>query len=394
MISKLRQWFKGRASPTPGSFNPSTTFLAGRDAPAGSIGWQVDCSGNPLDLRPAVETILRAIDEILPTVPSGSPLVVLMGEAHTMPAQILLLPLLATRLAERGSRFSVAFEDSYDFWARQAQGIPETLRQEPWHLHDADGLGVLSVDLACTIRNYAPCSSAETKATVYDLVRQSEGRVKALFNDAAKTEDYELDFSDPMVRSFLKRNWLRAMFFRSIRQGASVYGMACRNDIMAKLALEHTHRYNVPVLLQKTGDHHVLGHGKRLPFGDSLYSCLLRESATVLPLIHQGVDCDDPKRGLPSAAYGVLRHSVVIRGLSDARFGLEEWEESAGLLNQGWEQKAAEISFVRALLRESGLSPKFRDHTTDPFECAQWRTKAKSHADQILNRVQDLRTGL
>ncbi len=364
------------SSPAMGAFGPSDTFVAGQDVPPGSIGWHVDCSANPLDLRPAVDTILHAIEEKLPSASPEKPLVVLFGEAHDTPAQIQLLPLVAEQFAAQGHHFSIAIEMEHNFWLGCRHNTPRTLREMPGYQYDPDGLAALSAFLNTWLPQYAPLSNLDLMATFYRIVSDSDGRVKALFNDAAREGSIygliTLDFDDPLTKRAGKQSRFQGSLKRNNCPYGSPEGMAIRNQAMAQSAMDHARSHKIPIIFQKTGASHVLGNTKKgNAFEASLYSLFSDKGAQALAIYptsrRHGPTLNTP----PPEARDAFRHTVVIDGLSEKSFCISD--------------KDAEAVFVNALRRKSGKNTKLRDHAYGSFEAAWWRAIARIHSKNIIN---------
>lgn len=322
-----------RSSPTKGAFGPASCFVAGRDAPKGSIGWHVDCSDNPMDLRPAVDIIVRAIEETLPRVPSGSPLVVLVGEDHRMPTHKLLLPFLTMQLAQLGHHFSAAFEHPHDICVRVADnlniGVPLKLRTAPGYWYETDGKAALSSYLGLCLSPLAPLSHLNGLRTLYHLVNNSGGRVRAVFNDAVENNGGMLDLGDRLTKAavnvyaHVRGKDLSAIKLDTTESG----GMACRNLAITYIALRHLSTWGAPILLQQTGVDHVFGNVcDREEFQDSLMKFFTREDARVVPVFPTSREDHYGLNIAPLEAREAFAQAVVIDGLAEDQFGRELWE--------------------------------------------------------------------
>lgn len=379
-------FIRDHSRPAIGAFGPSDTFIAGRDTPPGSIGWHVDCSANPLDLRPAVDTILRAIDEKLPSASPEHPLVVLFGEAHDTPAQRYLLPFTAHRFAAQGHRFSIAIEQDHNSWSvlMNAAGfgirIPDALHQRPGHLHDPNGLATISAAIAHINPLYAPSSFHDILARHYRLASHSRGKIKLLFNDAACISEESshasiLNLNDPLTAWVAQSSYPSQSMEHLNFPSRSAEGIAVRNRIMAEIALNHACRNNIPIIFQMTGLVHVFGDVFwNFSFTDSLYNRLTRSGAKVLPIYI--------RRELYSPVIettAVLPHSVVINGLSKRQFEADD-SGYAGY------NHAPEDAFIKSLFLESGQGKTKIENPKPALRQIWWDAASLYHSAGILAR--------
>ena len=330
--------------------------------PAGSLGWHLDCAENPLDLRPAADLILRAIDERRTALPAGTPLVVLMGEDHLMPTHKELQHLVAKRLRQRGERFTVNFEEPHDFWAKIATKNmsicpPPGLEHMPG-AYDMDGAAVLSSILGF---DRLPLLHSNIMAFCY------HSRVNAGFNDAARN-GYDLDLKNPLTAAMAAEH-----FQQTGQTPAKNYtpcqhpiGMAIRNRFMAKQALRHAEQHQAPLILQQTGGEHIFGHeSKKYLYQDSLCARFRLAGAAVLPVFLTSVTDYYGLNVLPAEAHRELPHSVVIDGLAESEFGNE----------------AAERSFLADIHAASGHELDFYDVAGQK---ADYESRALRHAADLL----------
>lgn len=368
-----------------GAFGRSDTFVAGLEMLPGSIAWHIDCSGIPMDLRPAVDTILHAINEKLPSASPEKPLVVLFTETHTKAAQLWPLPLVAKELSQQGSPATVAFESPHNFWAWAVEKgemftVPEELRTEPgWH-HDLSGRSALSADLGWMVSHHSPVSRFSTLATLYRLSRMEGSPLRFLFNDAAKA-DGRLDLNDPLTARTVQAYREENPYLLSRKKAPTPFspeGIACRNRIMVGEAMAYARQHGRSIILQQNGTNHALGN-KRHGFGfkDSLYALFQQAGATVIPVLYAPKEGNSALVGLSQKARAALSQSIILYGLADDSF-LRQEEEGCS----SWETRESEYAFLGNLQAASGENVQIHEIGDQSL----WRCIARYEGEQILDR--------
>lgn len=345
---------------TPAAFKPSDVLRVGRDMPKGSIGWLADCSDNPMDIRPAVETILRAIDEKRATLPEGQTLVVPVGESHARPTHSSIFTLLAKEMKERGDNFVVSLEQDHDKWKTR---LEKTIGIHPKHIpdrsvHEVDPYGR---DSLLTLLTYINVTNAPfSHDNLLEFLYQND--IKTIFSDAAATGGriLRLDLRDSLTRhatlKYLHESSLldkmRFAFKTPFLSYTSPGAMAIRNDIMKTLTLEYARKNQAPIALLHCGRGHIFGNAQEKdPYAVSL-DALFRQEAAVLPVFitreyswHGGLNT------LEKRAYPFLRDSVVIDGIEDTMFYCDE----GGGIGTSKDPLTgqAEIDFLRKIREET-----------------------------------------
>lgn len=376
-------------TPTAAAFAPSDTFRAGRDMPAGSIGYHVDCSDNPYDLRPAADVILQAIDQRRKTLPAGTKLVVLMGEIHVMPTHLELQHMVISRLHNRGENFTVNFERQHNNWATSAcKNMDFKAAQKlkaPGYCYDPDGRAALSATMTFVQPYFSPISNKSIWAFCYSR------NIKTAFNDVEKKRTPQhsyLSMDDPLTArvatEYLEERDPDLCGKQHEIETSSPSGMAIRNRVMAHNALDHARVHNAPLILQSTGAAHVFGaivENRNYCYQDSLSAVFEREGAAVLPVFitvrtyhyglnHYGLNI------LPQDARSLLPQSVVIDGLAKDAFDFF------------WSIR--ERAFLKKIHAASGHEIGLHTRKgqwsfwAGMKERSKWKSRARSHAEEIL----------
>lgn len=315
--------------------HPSHVFRGGE----GLSPYHINCSANPLDLRPAVDITLKAIDDRLATLPEGTPLVVLVGENHDTPAHRVYQQLLASRLLARETDFAVAMEWPHNqlaVVAKEEMGIPVSkgLYYEISAL-DTDGRGVLSAFMGFGTSIYAPLSKHQVIGFCCHNV------IKTIFNDAADINGRTaLDLRDPFT----------AAVGRISTAGPD--GMAIRNRVMARRGVDYVCRQGLPIIIQPVGLAHVFGwHDQKVFYEDSLCAAYRKAGAEVLPVFITRPAHSYGLNRLPEEAYPALAGSVLIDGMAENGYNFFS-------LSRLW---GGEKRFIKKLQVESGGGLEFYD---------------------------------
>ena len=363
--------------PMGAAFEPSDRFIAGRDLPPGTLGWHVDCAPNPMDLRPAVETILRALDETRAKGTDGKPLMVLFGEVHSVPAYCHLLPFVANRLHARGEDFVVAQERPFNLWAEATAwgmepSVPEDLLRQPSYLYDETGRGAVLSALCCVQIGMAPVSTHNELAFFQDK------GLKVVFNDVARDRFLlEIDLENPVVARAMQAQPRRNHLHCDGRNSTAPEGIAIRNAVMADLAVDFARRHKVPFILQQTGLTHLFGNEtdrRACAYADSLHAMATHRGMEVLAVLPTNHHYKCGLNLLPSGAQRALKDTVVIDGLAEDEFGHE------------YKDPAMEKAHLCEMLTASGNEIPFYDVGANLEE---WRGRAREEAKNILEKYDE-----
>lgn len=281
--------------------------------------YEIDCSADPADPRPAVDIICDRITELLSAAPGNKPVVVLMGEAHVISAHTALQQTLMARLIREGIRFSVNIEaPGHNLFP----GATTTPGPEKYQYYDLDAGGRVSLLNYLTFKDkWAALSHDSLCSFCY------RGSISTRFNDTANDSLGSIDRNDPYTADILK-DYPEPK--DKTTSTSSPLGVAIRNRVMVKRALDHARDTKTRLLLQIAGRSHVFGDDIRpadsFKHEDSLSSLFTKAGAFVLPvyietqpLYHLTCHGMIPSK-IPPEAKSILKESVVIRGLSEQQF--------------------------------------------------------------------------
>jgi len=259
-----------------GALHPSHVFRGGE----GLAGNYINCYDNPYDLRPAADIIVGAAHKMMEDLPEGTPLVILMGEVHSMPAHKELQHMVASRLLEDEDKFTVNFEFPHNEWATEAQksmgfDVPEPLYYD-CSSYDGNGRGALSAFMGFADTSGAPVARHNMMAFCYDR------EIPAVFNDAARNGNY-LDLKDPytaaVANEYAREHGLMAQKIHILDS----IGIAIRNIVMAQRGVSHAKQSGASLILQLVGGGHVFGYTNTGDsYEDSLCAAYRRAGAALI----------------------------------------------------------------------------------------------------------------
>lgn len=227
-----------------------------------------------LDLRPALDRAMGAIDALQSALPPEQKRVVLIGEWHNRPAHLAFEQALIARLhrdaANDNRSIAVGLEVPHDMLWRDH---PETClpdrrafkaaRRVPAAACDRDGAKGLCVYLTKTeLRTFAPQSHVARGAML-----QRNG-ISVRFNDAAPTWAGQIDRFDPVNAAILDRvaplrpSLIDRFLYAAFRLSPSPpppspEWMAQRNHVIAANAMAHFHDSGAHTYIQICGSAHL-----------------------------------------------------------------------------------------------------------------------------------------
>lgn len=365
-FNRGRNWFR------LATMSPSSLFRGG----AGLTPYNVDCSASPLDLRPAADVIVRAARDALARIDDDVPLVVIMGETHSMSAHVEMKHIVASRFLNEpfGQTMTVNFEQTHNYLAKiMREGFGMNI---PDHIFyrigegDPDGSAVLSSHIACSQDCFAPQAAHDAVNFCY-----SAG-IRAQFSDAARIR-FDLDRRDPLTRQIAAD---RGLDIDTMDTNAELpHGMALRNAVMASRALSHARQSDARVIVQFTGLNHVFGnHSRQYRYEDSLCAAFQDAGAHVLPVFVTTRDYNSGVNDLPPESYGQLSRSVIVDGLSEKEFFSYEYS----LFRELPFMPGAEERFIRRIHEKSGGELEFFDRAAHR---AEYLGLVMYHATEVLD---------
>lgn len=297
------------ASPDKQALQPGTTFVPGRDH-KDMLGYHADLSANPNDLRPAVDIIMKAIDNRRAEVGAAVPIVVEMGETHDEPTTVALQQLLAARLNERGDDFTFNFERPHN-WGnvvarhslKMAKDFPDELYQSPSAKYDPKGTALLTSYMGAGEGiTHAPISHDNLKAFLLDH------EIPTAFNDAA-IWGKGLDSDDPTFRAVAEG-----------RDASQISNMlAIRNSVMAKLGVE----YGNELIIQSAGGRHLFDDQNGVTLSEAYKSA----GASVIPVLITVEKDDFGINTVPARHQSDLMRTVVIDGIGENPYHMGQEED-------------------------------------------------------------------
>lgn len=293
-------------------WQPSRTFHSGE----GLTDHYISCAADPYDPEPVAACLFDRLVALDKSTPQDSgPIVILMGEDHTLPMTVAGFPVALLQKMEEcwPGRTLAAMEQPHNFLTRimtalSDETIPGDLIYRTGK-YDPDGQAVLSGYMGGWPSGMAPVAHHNLMAWCY------HNRVSTLFNDAAMEDDFSLDFRDPLTRAVAGGDRGRA-------HAEDPDGMAIRNTVMERLGVWRARTLKKRFILQSTGRNHVFGNTlDGDAFEDSLHEAYLRAgAAAVLPFFPVIRSDAYSVNRLSAAALSALRGAVIADAFSEKRF--------------------------------------------------------------------------
>lgn len=281
---------------------------------------EVDCSASPYDALPVAEAVLAEVARVRAI--SRKPIVILSGEQHDLPAQVLLpyafllksgLVGTATPSALRGI-FKLGMELPHNFLTMQLNSLMKS-NAEPEALAaiqkaDTDGARLLQV-----LKTWGDTDSVHARQFLYD--QMIENKVPAVATDTAirlssDEASYGIDGTDPLTRVFMRRAKCDA-------SEAGLYspkGIEMRNRLTASLLRQELGE-ECNVIWKQIGAGHLFGYSRmNAPFSTSLAGLfnvsVQRGEVHVIAVMNKQ---DSANIGTDGAAFAGA--AILYSGLSD-----------------------------------------------------------------------------
>lgn len=252
----------------------------------------IDCHEDPWDLRMPASAIGQQVAALLADATPDKPLVVLVGEHHDMPAQVLLSLFVADWLKANlaDSQFVFGYEQPHDYAAAA--------------LAAESGLGIEDTSIWLNKNDQNGNISQQAYLSRFD----SKGAQKALlgvtFASALSGTNVCVHFNDVSHRhakcgvgnALELRAWGKAEFpcSEEERDAWTTEMVAYRNRAMAERILLTCKEKQVSLYLQRCGVTHIAGgwgiNGDIHPYKEGLYTHLTNRGAHVLPVAHHSED--------------------------------------------------------------------------------------------------------
>ncbi len=283
----------------------------------------VDCSANPYDLRPAVAGIVARVEQVsnhLSNIGSHQKIVVIMGEDHERPSNILLQASLLKSLQEK-HQLVFGYEAEHSFLGTF---LTDYLEGDEYDLNTQEILMLSKLDVtgAQAIKTHLALSEDEysqhtIKSLFYSVLQM---QIPCVFSDAA-TCSFHLDKKDPITRAFMGGITGHTHRIASTIHTTSPKGVDIRNRVMTHLTSQFMEQHDVSLAVQQCGVAHLLGWSPDYKFNNSLTHHFTKAGHFVIPVFLQqnDVTLDD----IPEESFEALSQGVFIEGLADDIFNDE-----------------------------------------------------------------------
>lgn len=350
-----------KTKPDAQAFNgPSSTFHNGE----GVSPYFVSCANNPMDLRPAVDIIMKRIADVLGKTDENTPTVVLMGDTHTVPAHVELQHLVAAQLLKMEQKFAFNFEMPNNFIETIAaknlnKPFPRYLKSRASD-YDLDGKAILSGFMGFHTLP-SPAAHNDLFAFCY------KNSIPFQFNDAARKSH--------LIDRYNKQNKEAKTKYSGPVKNFEIEdpdGMAVRNHVMVERALTHAEKVGTNLILQGCGINHIFGnYSDKSRYEDSLSALYKQAGAqviTVLPvtkLDNWGINM------FPEAAYKDITQSIIIADMDGKYFVYGD-------------EPNLELNHIHDLRMQSGSETSFIDVATKKEE---YKNAATKHIDEITEKA-------
>ena len=254
------------------------------DAAKTASFFDIDCTANPHDLRPAIAAVMAAESALLQKLEPEQRLVVLLGEFHEFQAhKVLQKALLMEHVSQAKTHpdrsFAMGYEGAHNF------------KMEVADINDEDPDGRIAMDLFCSGK--IDVSERNGSCEVFDYCRKQN--ISVAFNDVAVAfnahEVALLDQNDPFTGGLVKRHRPHLAGKKIYRESlpwasSDVNGMALSNLAMVENAMAHMERTKAKIYIQLCGSNHIAGDkDDRIPFKDSLSAQFEARGFTILPVM-------------------------------------------------------------------------------------------------------------
>lgn len=205
----------------------------------------INCASNPYDLSLPVQVILQDVKARLHEN-SGAPLVVLLGEHHSVVPSVLLPQAFMKVALDNGLSFSYATELPHNTISK----LNEYLQQQ--YAVEAPQDLPLDIFFHYVLGTEHPLHTNQNEFKF--LLKQN---ITPCFCDAAR-DLVEVDLSDSLTREFQRCVEPKPINKSSVFN-QDISGMHIRNQMMVELGLQHMRNEGHNVLVQRVGGAHVIG---------------------------------------------------------------------------------------------------------------------------------------
>lgn len=304
----------------------------------------IDCSDNPLDLRPAVDALEKRIREHAVNDPDN-PLIVIMGENHTIPTHVALQQALMARLSDpnnpHGPRLRIAGSVELphnmidNILGEQKPGsveVPADIRAPIAAEPNPDKRFYLAYQTALS---QDPNRAPYTHRNAIAWAEKNGVSIRPTEPAWQPTEkNYDLDRTDRITDETIKREApghvsgvapeISDTSQPQEQDATNAFYMRIRNVVAHDQVYAHIDKEKPNVYFMFSGQSHVLGikpkKGSAInaPYEDSLNNLFVKDGKPTLPVLL--IQSDDDLKELPAGAHEALKNGVYIKGLSPRRF--------------------------------------------------------------------------
>ena len=300
------------------------------------------------DMRPhADKIVVRTIERLSEARAAGKPLILIIGENHTIPAHRVIQMLVLKKLKELGHVVSFGMEQPHDTVLKEFSGYsvvptPERLGALKNEIAQTDHNGQISLK---TFMAQTSCLVSDTSYKTLMKFALTQ-KLSTSFNDAANctkkvTNELVLDSRDPITALIMRKHGVLDAL------SISATGIRVRNAVIVAEALEHMKQTGAEIYVQNCGTGHLAGFkDEGFSFQDSLIAQFKKAGAVVsaMPLRSPGFG-----RHLMPADYSA-DDSEIFWGLNPLAYEFVQMPWDVGPI-------AEEEMHLAELLRASGFDP-------------------------------------
>ncbi len=356
------------------------TFLSMKQLIPEDAAERIDLSQNPMDLRPAVEGLLRRVERVSQSLKPGQPLVILLGEVHNKPIdiayQLMVLDALRKKyphgipstaeVGNKGKPGSLVFNVELPHNSLEQMLESGFCRPVPTSLRgriaaaDQDAQVLLPAVLSARNFYFAPVSHHTLFANC------TKHGISTRFTDAAAIYAGRfslLDESDPWTASLIQHH-ATDLSGSNINITAQK-GMHIRNIAMVEHALDST-----PLLLiQQCGTVHMFGDKwSNFSYAESLSATFARAGAAVVPALITSMDFGI--QNLPSdMPREMFENTLLIESTAEDRYCSGKRGE-ADYLRSIFQASGYDAEILRAGVRGNFSDPAVRKKLYDHVNAA------------------------
>lgn len=289
----------------------SLAFNAAAPAIAQTVPALTATQRTELDARPKLAQVMSAIRAQIAEATPDKPLVVLMGELHDLPTDVMLQQMIIEEFKKlpeaKGKAFAVGIEMPHNYLYQQLLKVTKgdlPVGIGPYLEHiDVDGQRTLRIMAATTLQYLSPLAHNNFYSWLIT------NNISTGFNDAARTADQQyIDASQETTASYVPASMRRTRIELESAKGALI-----RNTMIVGNAKYHIGKTKAAVYFQSAGLRHVFGSTTMgVSYDISLDAMFKKEGFKTLPISLSADSADYPLTEIPGA--------LKLTGMSGARF--------------------------------------------------------------------------